>query len=148
MEWKEGNISIAKELYQRALSIDSTSESAARCLQVETISLILFFFLNPIYAFYLLVGVCVFLNLVGCFPCCACQCSLLVNTAFYLFYNTGLNVILWTNVLLLPANVTLIHCFLAYNQLSCKPKIIVVVWCRITLLRKWLMWTFSVHVIE
>lgn len=43
MEWKEGNISTAKELYQRALSIDSTSESAARCLQVETISLIFFF---------------------------------------------------------------------------------------------------------
>ncbi|MQL80306.1 hypothetical protein Taro_012776, partial [Colocasia esculenta] len=33
MEWKEGNISTSRELYQRALSIDSTSESAARCLQ-------------------------------------------------------------------------------------------------------------------
>ncbi|MBA0570963.1 hypothetical protein Golob_004561 [Gossypium lobatum] len=33
MEWKEGNISTARELYQRALSIDSTTESAARCLQ-------------------------------------------------------------------------------------------------------------------
>ncbi|KAI3987518.1 hypothetical protein MKX01_003204, partial [Papaver californicum] len=33
MEWKEGNISKARELYQRALSIDSTTESAARCLQ-------------------------------------------------------------------------------------------------------------------
>lgn len=34
MEWKEGNIEKARELYQRALSINSTSESAARCLQV------------------------------------------------------------------------------------------------------------------
>ncbi|URD77388.1 HAT [Musa troglodytarum] len=33
MEWKEGNINTARELYQRALSIDSTTESAARCLQ-------------------------------------------------------------------------------------------------------------------
>ncbi|KVH90174.1 RNA-processing protein, HAT helix [Cynara cardunculus var. scolymus] len=33
MEWKEGNIKTARELYQRALSINSTSESAARCLQ-------------------------------------------------------------------------------------------------------------------
>ncbi|XWS14197.1 hypothetical protein CRYUN_Cryun36dG0102700 [Craigia yunnanensis] len=33
MEWKEGNISTARELYQRTLSIDSTTESAARCLQ-------------------------------------------------------------------------------------------------------------------
>ncbi|KAK4586506.1 hypothetical protein RGQ29_023590 [Quercus rubra] len=33
MEWKEGNIEKARELYQRALSINSTSESAARCLQ-------------------------------------------------------------------------------------------------------------------
>ncbi|XP_038980463.1 protein high chlorophyll fluorescent 107 isoform X2 [Phoenix dactylifera] len=33
MEWKEGNINTARELYRRALSIDSTSESAARCLQ-------------------------------------------------------------------------------------------------------------------
>jgi hypothetical protein len=36
MEWKEGNIGKARELYQRALSINSTSESAARCLQVIT----------------------------------------------------------------------------------------------------------------
>ena len=34
MEWKEGNISTARELYQKALAIDSTTESAARCLQV------------------------------------------------------------------------------------------------------------------
>jgi hypothetical protein len=34
MEWKEGNMAKARELYQRALSINSTSESAARCLQV------------------------------------------------------------------------------------------------------------------
>ena len=34
MEWKEGNIPTARELYQKALSIDSTTESAARCLQV------------------------------------------------------------------------------------------------------------------
>ncbi|CAO2832363.1 unnamed protein product [Amaranthus hypochondriacus] len=33
MEWKEGNISTARELYQKALAIDSTTESAARCLQ-------------------------------------------------------------------------------------------------------------------
>ncbi|XP_042966886.1 protein high chlorophyll fluorescent 107 isoform X2 [Carya illinoinensis] len=33
MEWKEGNIAKARELYQIALSINSTSESAARCLQ-------------------------------------------------------------------------------------------------------------------
>lgn len=33
MEWKEGNIATARELYQRALSINSASESAARCLQ-------------------------------------------------------------------------------------------------------------------
>ncbi|KAL4643131.1 hypothetical protein ACB092_02G071400 [Castanea dentata] len=33
MEWKERNIEKARELYQRALSINSTSESAARCLQ-------------------------------------------------------------------------------------------------------------------
>ncbi|KAF6143357.1 hypothetical protein GIB67_001301 [Kingdonia uniflora] len=33
MEWKEGNIATARQLYQRALSINSTSESAARCLQ-------------------------------------------------------------------------------------------------------------------
>ncbi|KAG0501642.1 hypothetical protein HPP92_001714 [Vanilla planifolia] len=33
MEWKEGNINTARELYKRALSINSTSESAARCLQ-------------------------------------------------------------------------------------------------------------------
>ncbi|CAL5337961.1 unnamed protein product [Camellia sinensis] len=33
MEWKEGNISTARELYQKALSINSTTESAARCLQ-------------------------------------------------------------------------------------------------------------------
>lgn len=39
MEWKEGNINTARELYQRALSIDSTTESAARCLQVEIVSL-------------------------------------------------------------------------------------------------------------
>lgn len=37
MEWKEGNIVKARELYQRALLIDSASESAARCLQVVTI---------------------------------------------------------------------------------------------------------------
>ncbi|KAI8012659.1 Protein high chlorophyll fluorescent 107 [Camellia lanceoleosa] len=35
MEWKEGNISIAKELYQKALSINSTTESDARCLQAS-----------------------------------------------------------------------------------------------------------------
>lgn len=34
MEWKEGNISTARKLYQKALSVDSTSENAARCLQV------------------------------------------------------------------------------------------------------------------
>lgn len=34
MEWKEGNLSAARALYQRALSINSTTESAARCLQV------------------------------------------------------------------------------------------------------------------
>jgi tetratricopeptide (TPR) repeat protein len=34
MEWKEGNISTARELYQKALSINTTTESAARCLQV------------------------------------------------------------------------------------------------------------------
>ena len=34
MEWKEGNLNTARELYQKALSIDSNSESAARCLQV------------------------------------------------------------------------------------------------------------------
>ncbi|KAK1387488.1 protein high chlorophyll fluorescent 107 [Heracleum sosnowskyi] len=33
MEWKEGNIDTARELYQKALSINSASESAARCLQ-------------------------------------------------------------------------------------------------------------------
>ncbi|XP_041006918.1 protein high chlorophyll fluorescent 107-like [Juglans microcarpa x Juglans regia] len=33
MEWKEGNVAKARELYQIALSINSTSESAARCLQ-------------------------------------------------------------------------------------------------------------------
>ncbi|KAI8011203.1 Protein high chlorophyll fluorescent 107 [Camellia lanceoleosa] len=33
MEWKEGNISTARELYQKALSINSTTESAAQCLQ-------------------------------------------------------------------------------------------------------------------
>ncbi|GMH18235.1 hypothetical protein Nepgr_020076 [Nepenthes gracilis] len=33
MEWKEGNIATTRELYRRALAIDSTSESAARCLQ-------------------------------------------------------------------------------------------------------------------
>ncbi|KAJ0979938.1 hypothetical protein J5N97_015412 [Dioscorea zingiberensis] len=33
MEWKEGNLSTARALYQRALAINSTSESAARCLQ-------------------------------------------------------------------------------------------------------------------
>lgn len=37
MEWKEGNIVKARELYQRALLIDSASKSAARCLQVVTI---------------------------------------------------------------------------------------------------------------
>lgn len=36
MEWKEGNIGKARELYQRALSINSTGESASRCLQVIT----------------------------------------------------------------------------------------------------------------
>lgn len=35
MEWKEGNLSTARKLYQKALAIDSTSESAARCLQVQ-----------------------------------------------------------------------------------------------------------------
>lgn len=34
MEWKEGNIATARKLYQKALSINSTSETAARCLQV------------------------------------------------------------------------------------------------------------------
>lgn len=33
MEWKEGNLNTARELYQKALSINSNSESAARCLQ-------------------------------------------------------------------------------------------------------------------
>ncbi|GER25629.1 pre-mRNA splicing factor [Striga asiatica] len=33
MEWKEGNLGTARELYQNALSINVTSESAARCLQ-------------------------------------------------------------------------------------------------------------------
>ncbi|KAK1319243.1 hypothetical protein QJS10_CPB04g01009 [Acorus calamus] len=33
MEWKEGNLATARELYQKALSINSSSESAARCLQ-------------------------------------------------------------------------------------------------------------------
>ncbi|RYR30761.1 hypothetical protein Ahy_B01g055533 isoform A [Arachis hypogaea] len=33
MEWKEGNLNKARELYQKSLSIDSNSESAARCLQ-------------------------------------------------------------------------------------------------------------------
>ncbi|KAI9195449.1 hypothetical protein LWI28_014934 [Acer negundo] len=33
MEWKEGNISTAREYYQQALAINSTTESAARCLQ-------------------------------------------------------------------------------------------------------------------
>lgn len=37
MEWKEGNLGTARELYQKALSIDSTTESAARCLQVTDI---------------------------------------------------------------------------------------------------------------
>lgn len=34
MEWKEGNLNTARELYQKALSIDSNSVSAAKCLQV------------------------------------------------------------------------------------------------------------------
>ncbi|GAB2265744.1 hypothetical protein Dimus_000780 [Dionaea muscipula] len=33
MEWKEGNIATARELYKKVLAIDSTTESAARCLQ-------------------------------------------------------------------------------------------------------------------
>ncbi|EPS63079.1 hypothetical protein M569_11708, partial [Genlisea aurea] len=33
MEWKEGNLGKARELYQKALSINAASESAARCLQ-------------------------------------------------------------------------------------------------------------------
>jgi tetratricopeptide (TPR) repeat protein len=33
MEWKEGNTTTARELYQRALSIDANTESASRCLQ-------------------------------------------------------------------------------------------------------------------
>lgn len=33
MEWKEGNIATAREYYQKVLSINSTNESAARCLQ-------------------------------------------------------------------------------------------------------------------
>lgn len=37
MEWKEGNIETARKLYQKALSINSTSETAARCLQVMTV---------------------------------------------------------------------------------------------------------------
>lgn len=32
MEWKEGNLSTARELYRKVLAIDSTTESAARCL--------------------------------------------------------------------------------------------------------------------
>lgn len=36
MEWKEGNTTTARELYQRALSIDASTESAARCLQVNS----------------------------------------------------------------------------------------------------------------
>lgn len=39
MEWKEGNTAKARELYQRALSINASSESAARCLQVTNILL-------------------------------------------------------------------------------------------------------------
>lgn len=35
MEWKEGNLGTARDLYQKALSIDCNSESAARCLQVS-----------------------------------------------------------------------------------------------------------------
>jgi Tfp pilus assembly protein PilF len=34
MEWKEGNLNTARELYKKALSIDPNTESAARCLQV------------------------------------------------------------------------------------------------------------------
>ncbi|KAL2338954.1 hypothetical protein Fmac_013400 [Flemingia macrophylla] len=33
MEWKEGNLNKARELYQKTLSIDTNSETAARCLQ-------------------------------------------------------------------------------------------------------------------
>nr|CAB3501037.1 unnamed protein product [Digitaria exilis] len=33
MEWKEGNARTARTLYQRALSVNSTNECAARCLQ-------------------------------------------------------------------------------------------------------------------
>ncbi|XP_044375411.1 protein high chlorophyll fluorescent 107 isoform X3 [Triticum aestivum] len=33
MEWKEGNERTARSLYQRALSVNSTNECAARCLQ-------------------------------------------------------------------------------------------------------------------
>ncbi|KAL8481356.1 hypothetical protein ACS0TY_027753 [Phlomoides rotata] len=41
MEWKEGKLDTARELYQKAVSIDSTSESAARCLQVCSIKIVL-----------------------------------------------------------------------------------------------------------
>lgn len=34
MEWKEGDLNTARELYRKTLSIDQNSESAARCLQV------------------------------------------------------------------------------------------------------------------
>ena len=37
MEWKEGNERTARSLYQRALSVNSTNECAARCLQVKNI---------------------------------------------------------------------------------------------------------------
>ncbi|WVZ09681.1 hypothetical protein V8G54_014211 [Vigna mungo] len=33
MEWKEGNMNKAREFYQKTLSIDQNSETAARCLQ-------------------------------------------------------------------------------------------------------------------
>lgn len=40
MEWKEGNLNTARELYKKALSIDPNSESAARCLQVTCVHVI------------------------------------------------------------------------------------------------------------
>lgn len=41
MEWKEGNLASARRLYQKALAIDTTTESAARCLQVIELEIFL-----------------------------------------------------------------------------------------------------------
>jgi len=40
MEWKEGNLNTARELYRKVLQIDPNSESAARCLQVTCMHMI------------------------------------------------------------------------------------------------------------